>query len=155
MKNTSKLKICLAASAGGHLTQLLKLSNSWNEYDTFFITTCPEVKNKLEKNSNVYVTGESNRQHPIKLFKVFFRCVKIILKERPDVIISTGAAIGCIACFLGKLTKAKIIWVDSITNIEKLSLSGRLIRPFANLFITQWQQLAKQYRNVIFEGTLI
>jgi beta-1,4-N-acetylglucosaminyltransferase len=155
MTKSKKLKICLAASAGGHLTQLLKLANCWNEYDAFFITTCEEVKKKLEKSGNVYVAGESNRQHPIKIMKVILCCFKIIFKERPDVVLSTGAAVGCIACMIGKLTGAKIVWVDSITNVEKLSLSGRLVRPIANLFLAQWQQLAQQYTNVIFEGTLI
>jgi UDP-N-acetylglucosamine:LPS N-acetylglucosamine transferase len=87
--------------------------------------------------------------------KAILLCLKIILRERPDVVISTGAAIGCIACMIGKLTSAKIVWIDSITNVEKLSLSGRLVRPIANLFLAQWQQLAQQYKNVIFEGTLI
>ncbi|MEN6384938.1 MAG: PssD/Cps14F family polysaccharide biosynthesis glycosyltransferase [Phycisphaerales bacterium] len=155
MKNNRKMKICLAASAGGHLTQLLKLAQSWHEYEVFFITTCNEVKNKLEKKANVYVVGESNRQHPLKIIKTIIFCMKIIINEKPNVIISTGAAVGCIACLLGKLSGAKVIWVDSITNIERLSLSGRLVRPVANLFIAQWQQLAQRYTNVIFEGTLI
>ncbi len=155
MKNKKHLKICLAASAGGHLTQLLKIADSWNEYDTFFITTSTIVKNKLKDYRNVYITGECNRQHPLKSFRVFAHCFKIILAERPDVVISTGAAVGCIACFLGKLFGARIVWIDSITNAEQLSLSGRLIRPVANLFLAQWQQFANQYPNVLFEGTLI
>jgi UDP-N-acetylglucosamine:LPS N-acetylglucosamine transferase len=86
---------------------------------------------------------------------VLVYCFKIIIKERPDVVISTGAAIGCIACILGKIMGAKIIWIDSITNVERLSLSGRLVRPISNLFLAQWQQFTKQYPNVLFEGTLI
>ncbi|OHB60645.1 MAG: hypothetical protein A2Y12_02900 [Planctomycetes bacterium GWF2_42_9] len=154
-KKYKKLKICLAASAGGHLTQLLKLAKTWDEYDPFFITTCEAVKNKLEQYGNVYITAESNREHPLKVLKVLFYCLRIILKERPDVVISTGAAIGCVACILGKLIGAKVIWIDSITNVEKLSLSGRLVRPISNLFLAQWQQFAKQYPNVFFEGTII
>lgn len=155
MRKSKKLKICLAASAGGHLSQLLKLAKSWNDYDAFFVTTCSVVKEKLQKQGKVYVVGESNRQHPLKVLMVLIHCIKIILKEKPDVVISTGAAVGCIACILGKITGAKIVWIDSITNVEKLSLSGRLVRPIANLFLAQWQQLTQQYANVKYTGTLI
>jgi UDP-N-acetylglucosamine:LPS N-acetylglucosamine transferase len=149
------MKICLAASAGGHLTQLLMLKNGWSDHNTFFVTTSDVVLEKLQKYGKVYVVGECNRQHLLKVLLVSIRCIRIILKERPDVVISTGAAVGCIMCFLGKITGAKIIWVDSITNVEKLSLSGRLVRHITDLFLTQWQQLAKQYKNVEYAGMII
>lgn len=153
--NNKSVKICLSASAGGHLNQLLKLSKCWNGYNTFFVTTSDVVQEKLLKYGSVYVVGESNRQHPFKLFAVLLRCFKIMLKEKPDVIISTGACVGCITCILAKLRGAKIIWIDSITNVEQLSLSGRIVRPISNLFLTQWQQLSEKYVNVNYAGTLI
>ena len=149
------MKICLAASAGGHLTQLLRLESGWNGHNTFCVTTSGIVLKKLQKYGKVYVVGECNRQHPLKVLSVLVRCIRIILKERPGVVISTGAAVGCIMCFLGKITGAKIIWVDSITNVERLSLSGRLVRHIADLFLTQWQHLAEQYRNVEYAGMII
>ena len=93
-----KIKICLVASAGGHLSQLLKLVDSWNGYETFSIATTEVVREKLQKFGPVYTVGECNRQHPILVFKVLLQCIRITLKERPDVIISTGAAAGEIAC---------------------------------------------------------
>ena len=155
LRSGSKLHICLAASAGGHLTQLLKLESGWNGYNTFCVTTSDIVLEKLQKHGKVYVVGECNRRHLLKVLLVSIRCIRIILKERPDVVISTGAAAGCIMCFLGKMIGAKIIWVDSITNIERLSLSGRLVRHIADLFLTQWQHLAEQYRNVEYAGMII
>ncbi|HBG28276.1 MAG: hypothetical protein A2Y10_03180 [Planctomycetes bacterium GWF2_41_51] len=154
-ENNKPMRICLAASAGGHLNQLLKLAKCWNNYNTFFITTSDVVQTKLSKHGKVYIVCECNRQHLLKSLVALFHCIKIILKEKPDVVISTGAAVGCITCMLGKITGAKIIWIDSITNIEKLSLSGRMVRPFANLFLAQWKQLSEQYVNVNYAGTLI
>ncbi|MDO8301773.1 MAG: PssD/Cps14F family polysaccharide biosynthesis glycosyltransferase [Sedimentisphaerales bacterium] len=148
-------KICLAASAGGHLTQLLKLAQSWAGYDTVFVTTGEAVAGELAKRGAVHVVGECNRSMPLKTFRVFLRCVKIVLKERPDVILSTGAAAGCMVCFLGKLRGAKVIWMDSITNTEKLSLSGRMVRHIADLFLVQWPQLAAKYKNVEYVGSVI
>jgi hypothetical protein len=68
----------------------------------------------------------------------------IVFKERPDVIISTGAAPGYIAIRLGKLFGARSIWVDSIANVEQLSMSGALAGGRADLWLTQWPHLAKE-----------
>jgi UDP-N-acetylglucosamine:LPS N-acetylglucosamine transferase len=150
-----KKKICLAASGGGHLTELLRLSDSWQNYETFFVTTVPVVKNELKSSGNVYVVGECNRQHIRRVIRVLIRCVKIIKKEKPDIVISTGAAAGCMICFLAKIMGAKIVWVDSITNVERISLSGRMVRYIADLFLVQWPELMSKYRKVEFAGTLI
>ncbi len=153
--NAKDIKICLAASAGGHLSQLLKLSDSWKGYKTTCVTTSEVVRDKLRYFSRVYVVGECNRQHPLRVIMILVRCLKVIIREKPDVVISTGAAIGCIASFLGKLFNAKIIWIDSITNVEKLSLSGRMVRYIADLFLVQWPHLAKEYRNVEYSGAVV
>jgi beta-1,4-N-acetylglucosaminyltransferase len=150
-----QLRICLAASAGGHISQLLKLAESWNGYETFCVTTTQVVRNNLGKLGEVYVVGECNRQHLIRVVAVFLRCVRIISKERPDVVISTGAAAGCMLCFLGKLLGAKVVWIDSITNVERVSLSGRMVRYIADLFLVQWPELAGRYEKVEFVGTVV
>jgi UDP-N-acetylglucosamine:LPS N-acetylglucosamine transferase len=150
-----QLRICLAASAGGHISQLLKLAACWNGYETFCVTTTEVVRDNLGKLGEVYVVGECNRQHPIRVITVFMRCICIIFKERPDVVISTGAAAGCMLCFLGKIIGAKVVWVDSITNVERISLSGRMVRYIADLFLVQWPELAGRYKKVEFIGTVI
>lgn len=154
MKN-SKLKICLAASAGGHLVQLLKLSPCFENRDCFSVTTSNSVTAKLEKFGQVYIVPESNRQHPLKALGVLVKCFKIIIAEKPDVIISTGALHGCLLCIFAKFFGAKIIWVDSIANCKKLSLSGRIIRPFADLIFSQWQDVAGKYNKVQYSGSLV
>jgi beta-1,4-N-acetylglucosaminyltransferase len=149
------LRICLAASAGGHLSQLLKLKNSWKGYDVFWITTTDVVTEKLCESGKVYAVGESNREHLIKVIKALICCTKIVFKERPDLVISTGASVGCMTCFLGKLLGAKVVWIDSITNVEQISLSGKMVRYIANLFLVQWPELAEQYSNVEYVGAAI
>jgi UDP-N-acetylglucosamine:LPS N-acetylglucosamine transferase len=78
--------------------------------------------------------------------------MKVILCEKPDVVVSTGAAVGCITCFLSKLLGAKVIWIDSITNVERISLSGRMVRQIADLFLVQWSELAEKYSNRFPQG---
>jgi len=158
MSSTDKhkqLRICLAASAGGHISQLLKLAASWNGYETFCVTTTEVVRDKLNKLGEVYVVGECNRQHPIRVITVLLRCGRIIFKERPDVVISTGAAAGCMLCFLGKMLGTKVVWIDSITNVERISLSGRMVRYIADLFLVQWPELAERYKRIEFVGTVV
>ena len=142
MKADKSVKICLAASGGGHLNELLKLADSWRGYDTFCVTTVDVVRERLQKYGNVYVIGECNREHLFRVILVLVRCIKVILRERPDVVISTGAAAGCIVCFLSKILGAKIVWFDSITNVERISLSGRMVRYIADLFLVQWKEIA-------------
>lgn len=155
VKNKRKLRICLAASAGGHISQLLKLSQCWADHNTFCVTTTRVVEEQVRKYGNVYVVGECNHQHPLLVLATLMRCLKVIAGEKPDVVISTGAAAGCIMCFIGKLLGAKVVWIDSITNVHRISLSGRLVRPIADLFLVQWPHLTQQYKKVEFAGTLI
>lgn len=149
------IKVCLVASAGGHLSQLLRLKDSWNGYDTFCITTSNTVRAKLQEYRRVYVVGECNREHLFRLGIVLVCSIYAILRERPYVVISTGAAVGCIVCFLGKLLGAKAIWIDSITNVEQISLSGRMVRYISDLFLVQWPELAERYADVEYVGALI
>ena len=155
MTKRKNIRICLAASAGGHTSQLLKLADSWSGHQTFCITTTEVIKAKLQRYGKVYTVGECNREHPLRVIRVLVKCIGVIWREKPDVVISTGAAVGCIACYLGKLLGARVIWVDSITNVERLSLSGRLVRYIADLFLVQWPELAEHYRNVEYVGELI
>ena len=150
-----RVKVCLIASSGGHMNQLLSVSDGWRGHDVFFVTTKELLRQKLKQSGEVYIIGECNREHPLRLLKVLLRCLKIFIQERPNVIISTGAAPGLIMCVIGKVFRAKVLWIDSIANVEKLSLSGRLILPFADLFLVQWQSLADKYYKTVYIGATI
>jgi UDP-N-acetylglucosamine:LPS N-acetylglucosamine transferase len=154
-KQIDKLRVCVSASSGGHLTQLLKVSKSWEQHDCFYVSSLPVVAEKLEKLGKTYIVGECNRKHPLEAFRVMLRCFKIVWDERPDVVISTGAAPGVLVCFSGKILGAKIVWLDSLANVKRLSMSGRMIRPFADMILTQWPELADKYSNVEYVGSVI
>jgi len=137
------------------MSQLLKLREGWKGHRTFYVTTANLVKEKLQKYGNVRVVGQCNREHPLQVIQVLFRCLRIIRQERPDVIVSTGAAPGLLMCLVGKLSGSKVAWIDSIANVERLSLSGRMVRPFADLFLTQWPELSEPRGNVEYVGAVI
>lgn len=155
MDKRRQLRVCLVASAGGHLSQLLKVVHRVDGHDTFVVTTSETVQEGLKRFGEVHVVGECNRQHWLRVVAVFWKCLRIIRRERPDVVLSTGAAAGCICCFLGKLFGAGVIWVDSITNVERMSLSGRMVRPIADLCIVQWPELTHKYPRTEYVGNII
>ena len=154
-RKDSVMKICLVASAGGHLSQLLKITPAVEGYEAFVITTSEAVRKNLTRFGRVHVVGECNRQHGLKVIQVLLACWRILRREKPDVVLSTGAAAGCMCCFLGKLRGAKVVWVDSITNVDRLSLSGRLVRHIADLFLVQWAALARKYRGTEYLGAIV
>lgn len=137
------------------MSQLLKLRQCWSNYQTVCVTTGDMVSGGLHESRKIYAVGECNRETLLRVIIVFFRCLKIIIREKPDVVISTGAAVGCICCWLAKLTGAKVIWIDSITNIDRLSLSGRMVKRIADLLFVQWPELAANDKKVEFVGALI
>lgn len=150
-----KITVCLTASAGGHLVQLLRLRESWNGCDAFYVSTVEVVKDKLSQSGRVYIVGECNREHPFQTVRVLWRCLRVVLRERPDVVISTGAAPGFLMCFMARLFGAKIVWIDSIANVKRLSMSGRMIRPFCQLFLTQWEELRDAGKRIEYAGSVV
>lgn len=150
------MKIVIAASAGGHLTQLLLTGPSvWQGHQVICVSTDLRVREKLEKLGVTYIVGECNRQHSLRVCRVIIKCLSIILREKPDVVYSTGAAVGFLMCLWGKLFGAKVIWLDSIANAERMSMSGRMVRPFADLILSQWPDVAAKYTNVEYAGEVI
>jgi UDP-N-acetylglucosamine:LPS N-acetylglucosamine transferase len=150
-----RLKICLVSSSGGHLNQLLLLKDIWQQRDHFFVTLRDYVVDELREHSSVYVLEWANRNHPVKLLKLVIRCLAILLRERPDVILSTGAAVGCLMCVVGKSLGKKVIWVDTVSHVESLTLSGKIVRHFADVFLVQWPELEQKYRDTEYVGSII
>ena len=153
-----KLKIGVGASAGGHMNQLLKLlehSHVWPDSVSFYLTSHEAYASKLEKKGKVFVVGECGRNQILKSLKVLARSFRIILRERPDVLITTGSFPIALACLWVKVFGGKIVWIESIANVDQFSMSGRMMRPFADLFITQWPELAEKYESVEYVGALV
>ena len=155
VKDKQKGKVVIAASAGGHLSQLLMLEPVWAGRPVVCVSTGPMVREKLETLGTTYIVGECNRQHGFKTVAVMMRCLRVVVRERPDVIISTGAAVGFLTCFWGKLFGAKVIWIDSIANTNRLSMSGRMVRRFADLIVSQWPEVAARYDRVEYAGEVL
>ena len=84
---------------------------------------------------------DANKETPLKLIQLGCEVIKVLARERPEIIVSTGAAPGLLAILFGRLMGAKTLWIDSVANSARLSLSGRIARLIANATLTQWKHL--------------
>ena len=135
-------KILAIASIGGHWIQMLRIARAMEEhYEMLYISTHPKCAAMVE-GKKYYLTTDFSRSDAWKLIPEFVRQLRIIWKEKPDAIITTGAAPGLICVFAGWLLRRKTIWIDSIANANHLSLSGRLAALFVSRVYTQWPHLA-------------
>ena len=142
---TRKLKLCLVCSAGGHLTQMQRLLPAFEGRDYFFVTHTAESSRHLKRAYLINYRQGYIRERITWLFTILI-ALRILLKERPDVVISTGGGeIAVPFCYVGKLLGAKVILVESLTRISTRSAAGRLIYPIADLFLVQWQSLIRLY----------
>jgi len=148
---TRSVRIMAISSAGGHWVQLMRLRPAWRGMDVTYVTTDPglgplvraEAMAAGEAEPGFHVVVEANRWQKIRLLKQLFQLFLIILRSQPDVVVTTGAAPGYFALRLGKLVGARTVWIDSMANAGELSLSGRKVGPYVDLWLTQWEHLAR------------
>ncbi len=148
----SKINICLCCSHGGHLNELLQFSEAFAGHDTFFFCYDAATTRPLP---NAYLVPNMAR-NPIELLKNLGRIFKIFLKERPDLIISTGAEIALPAIFVGKFFGAKSIYIECGAQVCHPSLTGRIMYWAADAFYVQWPELKQVYGpRALYQGSLI
>lgn len=150
---TAKRKVFAISSPGGHWIQLTRLCAGL-EAEHEIVYALPDKLFKPKRNQKIYSVIDVSADDKWKLIPCAFQVVYILLKERPQVILSTGAAPGVVAILLGKLLRIRTIWVDSIANVQKISRSGELVKNRADVFLTQWEHLSDQ-QHVLFKGSVL
>lgn len=149
-----KQKICLIASSGGHFEQLLMLKRLENNFNLYFIT---EKTPYNGNEANTYYISQVNRSEKfflLKLIKITFQSFRIYLKEKPDVVISTGALSVIPTILIGKIFKKKIIFIESFAKINSPTLTGKLVYKFADKFIVQWENMLEFYPKAEYLGSI-
>jgi UDP-N-acetylglucosamine:LPS N-acetylglucosamine transferase len=141
-KTSSQRKVLAVASGGGHWVQLMRLSPAFVNSEAVFVSVKSDYGSQVEGHK-FYLINDANRWEKVALIRLTLRLAWIIWKEKPNVILSTGAAPGYIAIRLGKMFGAKTVWIDSIANVECLSMSGEMAGRHADLWLTQWPHLER------------
>ena len=151
-------KVLFISSTGGHLSELLQLKDLFNEYDSYLITektkSTISLKNEYGKKINYLIYGSKNKLLTY-CFKFSFNIIKslfLYIKIRPKYIISTGTHTAVPMCYIGKLFRSKIIYIETFANLETKTLAGKLVYPIADLFIVQWESMLKLYPKAVYGG---
>ena len=148
------MKVCLVGSSGGHLAHLYMLKPFWNNKERFWVTFNKQDANSLLKNEKVYNCYFPTNRNFKTLIKNTILAFKVLKKEKPDLIISSGAAVAVPFFYIGKLMGAKLIYIEVFDRIDKPTLTGKLVYPIADKFIVQWEEAKKVYPKAINFGSI-
>jgi len=133
-------RVLAVSSGGGHWVQLLRIADAFQKSDVTFVTTHASYRPQVARH-NFHAINDSSRSDKLGLVKTAVQLARIVWIEKPDIVVSTGAAPGYIALRIGRLIGAKTVWLDSIANVDELSLSGKKVGRYADLWLTQWPHL--------------
>ncbi|MGF1753163.1 hypothetical protein L4C33_06140 [Vibrio makurazakiensis] len=149
----SRKKVLLLASPGGHFVQLSLLAECLQEHQTVVVGTYSEMP-KFITAKKYYSITDFSRDDFYKAFQVAWQCYKVLRKEMPDLVVTTGAAPGLVMIFVSKLFRKKVVWIDSIANSRKLSMSGAIAQKIGANVISQWKDVSQSSGNKYY-GRLI
>lgn len=140
--HSRKTRILAVASGGGHWVQLLRLRPAFAGEDVVYVTVDAAYRADVGT-APMYVVNDATRWSKWALLSLAVRMTWIVLRQRPDVVVTTGAAPGYFAVMIGKLLGARTAWLDSMANVQELSLAGRKAGRWTDLWLTQWPGLAR------------
>jgi len=160
------LKICISVGQGGHLDQSLQIKQAFKGHEKFFVTAFSKITSSLKNDEDVYFVrehfGQNSSSNIIKTFLLILyqiytipHSIYILLKMNPDVIICNGGPASLTLTYLGKILGINIIYLESLTRIDDISLRAKLIYPISDLFLVQWKSLEKKYEKAKYWGKVI
>ncbi|MBQ3028752.1 MAG: polysaccharide biosynthesis protein [Lachnospiraceae bacterium] len=147
-------KVCFVASSGGHLEEISRLRKIESRYASFLVTEKSdfEVKDFCEKKYYIYQMNRRELLFLPKFIWLFVKAWRILRKEKPDYVITTGALVAYPFCVLAKLMKKKVIYIESFARVNHASLTGKLLYKFADLFLVQWEDMLELYPKSVLGG---
>ena len=148
------VKICFVGSSGGHLFQLYMLKRFWKNKERFWCTFDKEDARFLLDGETLYPVYYPSNRSVKALFINTHRAIKILREEKPDIIISCGAAPAIPFFIVGKLMGIKTIYLEVFDRVFKPTISGKICYIFSDRFIVQWEELKNVYPKAIYLGTV-
>jgi len=146
--------LLLVCSSGGHLMQLHELRAAWTPFPRTWVTfDKSDARSLLRDERVIHAFGPTNRNVP-NLLRNLRLAWSVVRRERPAAILTTGAGVAVPFAWVAKLHRIPVVYVESFTRIEGLSLSGRMIAPVATRLYGQWPELAQRAPRVRFAGNL-
>lgn len=147
-------KVLLVSSGGGHWVQMIRLLPAFEEQDVYFCSTDKDYVTLVPEGRYSCIPDASRESGLLRIAWQALAVIRVLLLIRPQVVLSTGAAPGFFALYFAKKIGMKTVWVDSIANVDKMSLSGKKVRKYADLYLTQWQHLTDE-GDLVYYGSVI
>lgn len=135
-------KILAISSPGGHWIELLRLRPALAGHDVVYATS-QEGSQSQVPGERLHIVPDANQWTKHRMLIMMVWIFILVARERPEIIISTGSAPGYFAMRFGKWFGARTLWLESIANAEKPSLSTKLVKPYVDLMLTQWPHMAR------------
>lgn len=154
ISSEKKLKVCLVGSSGGHLTHLYMLKSFWNTHDRVWVTFDKEDARSILEGEKIYPCYFPTNRNLKNLIKNTFLAFKVLKKENPDILISSGAAVAVPFFYLAKLRGKKLIYIEVYDRIDKPTITGKLVYPIVDKFIVQWEEQKKVYPKAVNLGSI-
>lgn len=149
-----EMKICLVGSSGGHLTHLYMLKPFWEDKERFWVTFDKEDARSVLQGEKMYPCYFPTNRNLKNLIRNIGVAWKVLRKEKPDLIISSGAAVAVPFFYLGKLFGAKLVYIEIFDRIDKPTMTGKMIYPITDRFVVQWEELKEVYPKAINLGSI-
>lgn len=152
MRGQKKPKVCLISSSGGHYQQLCILKPLGEHYDIFVVTESTKYRSIADY--HLLQSGLKDWLFPIKTLLNSFKTIYIIAKEQPDFVVTTGTMVAIPMCIFCKILRKKVIFIETFSRVTDCTRAGKFMYGKADLFIYQWEQLAKYYPDGIYGGSI-
>lgn len=149
------MKMAIICSSGGHLLLLHLLKDFWQKHDRFWVTFKKEDAVSLLQEERTYWAYFPTNRNIFNLIRNTFVAIHVLFKEKPDIIVSTGAGVAIPFFYLGKLMRKKLVFIEAYERIDNPSLTGRLVYRITDAFILQWEEQKKHYPRGIVLGQLL
>ena len=148
-------KVLFISSTGGHLAELMKLEDLFSNYDSYIVTekdkTTEYLKEKYVGKVKFlpYCTRSKFLSYIFIYSYLILKSIYLFFKIKPDVIVSTGTHTTVPICYISKLFKKKVVYIETYANITRRTLTGKIIYPISDLFIIQWEEMKKFYPKAV------
>lgn len=147
------MRVCIVSSCGGHLTEVRVLKPAYSRYEHFYILNDKAIL-PIDMQGRTYFITHSERDW--RFFLNLWEAFLIVRRERPHVILSTGAGPVVPFALVGRfLFGTRVVFVETITRIHSPSMTGKIMRWLAHDFFYQWDRLAAFFPKGRFGGPLL
>ena len=148
------IKICFAASSGGHYEQITMLKPLMDKYESFILTEKTRYKSDVAGKKMYYLKQINRKDKFVMLYLIgnAFKSLKIFITEKPDVVICTGVLAMIPMCLIAKFAGKKLIYIESFAKVTSPTETGKLLYKYADRFYVQWESMLEIYPNAIYLG---